>query len=117
TGALESIGQTTIFAAAARNPLDLDGGAVKRTVAAIDRSHPRFVALYLPALDVILNRLALDRSTELAESVRALDGIRATFETMRSRGYEVLLVGLPGERQSGNGVLISTFPLTTGLRT
>lgn len=117
TGALESIGQTTIFAAAARNPLDLDGGAVKRTVAAIDRSHPRFVALYLPALDVILNRLALDRSTELAESVRALDGIRATFETMRNRGYEVLLVGLPGERQNGNGVLISTIPLTTGPRT
>jgi hypothetical protein len=116
-GALESIGQTTIFAGAARNPLDLDRGAMQRTMAAIDRSHPQFVSLYLPALDVILNRLALDRSTELAESVRALDGIRAAFDAMRNRGYDVLLVGLPGERQDGNGVLISTLPLTTRPRT
>ena len=107
-GALESIGQSSIFSAASGNPLELDSGATKRALVAIDRSHPRFVTVYLPALDVILNRIALDRSTQLADSVRALDGIRATTEAMRSRGYDVILLGLPGDRQSGRGVLAST---------
>ena len=71
SGALESIGQSSIFTAAGGDPLQLDRGATKRALAAIDRSRPRFVAIYLPALDVILNRLPLDRSKELAASVRA----------------------------------------------
>jgi len=108
SGALESIGQSSIFAAAAGNPLELDSGASKRALSSIDRTHPKFVTVYLPALDVILNRLALDRSTQLADSVRALDGIRATIEAIRSRGYDVVLLGLPGDRQSGRGVLAST---------
>jgi len=106
--ALESIGQSSIFAAASGNPLQLDSGASKRALSAIDRWHPKFVTVYLPALDVILNRIALDRSTQLADSVRALDGIRATTEALRSRGYDVIVLGLPGDRQSGRGVLTST---------
>jgi hypothetical protein len=106
-----SIGQSSIFAAAKGDPLQLDAGATKRALAAIDRSHPQFVTVYLPALDVILNRLALDRSAQLAASVRALDGIGTAIEAMRSRGYEVIVVGLPGDRQSGEGALSSTIAL------
>ena len=111
-----SIGQSSIFAAAKGDPLQLDAGATKRALGAIDRSHPRFVALYLPALDVILNRLALDRSAQLAESVRALDGIGTAIEAMRSRGYAVIVVGLPGDRQGGNGALATTIALRTARR-
>jgi hypothetical protein len=106
-----SIGQSSIFAAAKGDPLQLDAGATKRALAAIDRSHPQFVTIYLPALDVILNRLALDRSAQLAASVRALGGIGTAIEAMRSRGYDVILVGLPGDRQSGEGALSSTIAL------
>ena len=111
SGALESIGQASIFAAAANNPVELDSGASKRALAAIDRNHPKFATVYLPALDVILNRMTLDRSTQLAQSVRALDGVAETVNAMRQRGYELILLGLPGDRQSGRGVLVSTIPL------
>src|SRR5439155_26872632 len=49
-----SIGQSSIFAAAKGDPLQLDNGAAKRALGTIDRSHPQFVTIYLPALDVIL---------------------------------------------------------------
>ena len=111
-----SIGQSSIFAAAKGDPLKLDAGATHRALSAIDRSHPRFVALYLPALDVILNRLALDRSAQLAASVRALDGIGTAIEAMQKRGYDVMVVGLPGDRQSGSGVLATTLKLTKAPR-
>jgi len=104
-------GQSSIFAAAKGDPLQLDAGATKRAVDAIDRSHPQFVTIYLPALDVILNRLGLDRSQQVADSVRALDGIGTAIEALRSRGYAVMVVGLPGDRQSGSGMLASTIPL------
>jgi len=71
SGALESIGQASIFAAAANNPVELDSGASKR----------------------------------------ALDGVAETVKAMRQRRYELILLGLPGDRQSGRGVLVSTIPL------
>ncbi len=111
SGALESIAQGSIFAAAGGNPLELDEGATKRALTSIDRRQAKFVTVYLPALDVILNRLTLDRSAQLADSVRALDGIRATIEALRTRGYEIIVAGLPGDRQGGHGVLASTIPL------
>jgi hypothetical protein len=110
-GALETIGQSSIFSAARGRPLEVDIAAAKRLISAIDRSHSQFVTVYLPALDVILNRIPLDRSTQLAGSVRALDGVQATIEALRARGYEVILAGLPGDRQSGAGVVASTIPL------
>ncbi len=110
-GALESIGQSSIFAAAGGDPLEVDSGAAKRATNAIDRSHPQFVTVYLPALDIVLNRMQLDRSTQLADSVRALDGIRTTIEAIRARGYQVIVAGLPGDRQTGTGVVVSTIPL------
>ena len=109
--ALESIGQSSIFAAAGNDPLELDSGAMKRTLTSIDRAHPAFATAYLPALDVILNRMPLDSSTQIADSVRALDGVVAAITSLRSRGYDILLLGLPGDRQSGRGILLSTIPL------
>jgi len=107
-----SIGQASIFAAAKGDPLRLDAGATARALSAIDRRHPQFVALYLPALDVILNRLALDRSAQLAASVRALDGVGTAIEAMRSRGYEVIVIGMPGDRQGGRAVMATSIPLS-----
>ena len=106
-----SIGQSSIFSAANGDPLQLDIGARNRAFAAVDQTHPQFVTVYLPALDVILNRLALDRSRQVADSVRALDGIYATVQGMQNRHYEVIVIGLPGDRQMGDGVLATTLPL------
>lgn len=111
TAALEELGQEPIFAAAANDPLQLDGGAVQRLTKIIDGSHPRFATAYMPALDVILNRMPLDRTTQLAQSVRALDGVVQTIASLRRRRYDILLLGLPGEKQGGRGVLVSTVTL------
>lgn len=111
SGALTSIGQETIFGAAQGEPLRLDAAAFRRLQAAVDESNPRFATVYLPALDVILNRLDGDRSTQLAQSLRAMDGVSETVQWLRGRAYEVLLIGIAGEGQSGQGVLASTIAL------
>jgi hypothetical protein len=118
-GALDSIGQASVFAAgSARHEspdataLRVDETAVHRFTTELDRTHPQFATVYLPALDVILNRLALDRSTQLAASVRALEGLRGAIEAARSRGLEVMVIGLPGDRQRGLPVMATNLPLT-----
>jgi hypothetical protein len=111
SGALDSIGQESIFPAAHGDPLRVDEEASKRLVASIRRDSPRFVTVYLPALDVVLNRLPLDASARLAASVRALDGIQAIVSTLAKAGYEVVVVGLPGDRQPGSAVIASTSTL------
>ena len=70
----------------------------------------QFATVYLPALDIVLNRLPADTSTKLALSTRALDALAAFVAEVRARGYDVLLIGLPGDKQSGSGVLAWTFP-------
>ena len=69
------------------------------------------MTVYLPALDVILNRIVVDRGSQLALSLRAIDGVAETVQWLESQAYEVLLVGLPGEGQGGRGILASTMPL------
>ncbi|HEX8171551.1 MAG TPA: alkaline phosphatase family protein [Thermoanaerobaculia bacterium] len=110
-GALTSIGQESIFAQARGDALRVDGLASARFLRAVDRGHPQFATVYLPALDVILNRLELDRTAQLAQSLRALDGVAALVAALRARGYEVVLAGLPGDRQSGAAAFASTIPL------
>lgn len=110
-GALISIAPETIFTAAKGDPLRLDDEAERRFLAAVDKTHPRFATVYLPALDVILNRLERDRSTQLAQSLRAIDGISTVIAEVRKRGYDVVLIGLPGEEQSGQAVIASTIDL------
>jgi hypothetical protein len=110
-GALTSIGPETIFVAAKADPLALDAIAEER----FEAQQPRFAAVYLPALDVILNRLELDPSQRLARSLRALDGVMRTVRTANARGYDVILVGMPGDGQRGSAVLASSvrFPDNT----
>jgi hypothetical protein len=110
-GALQSIAQESVFAAARGNALAVDETATSRLLAALDRDHAQFATIYLPALDVILNRLPLDESSRLAMSVRALDGVAATTAALRTHGYDVLLTGLPGDRQRGHALLASTLTL------
>jgi hypothetical protein len=104
-GALHEIAQEAIFAAARGDAVNVDRAASKRLLDAVDRESPAFATVYLPALDVVLNRLPLDESSRLAASVQALDGVVTTVAALEHRGYEVVLVGLPGDRQRGNAVI------------
>ena len=109
--ALEVVGQEPIFAASRGEALRVDEAASKSLLSTVDRMHPQFATAYLPALDVILNRIALDRAAQLAMSVRALDGITSITAALHARGYEIVLIGLPGEHQQGDAVIAASFPL------
>src|ERR1051326_1946136 len=50
-----------------------------------------------------------DPRAKLAMWTRALDALAALVSEVKARGYDVLLVGLPGDRQSGAGVVAATF--------
>jgi hypothetical protein len=108
---LNVIGPESIFTAAHGEPLRVDALATSRFLEALDRRKPRFAAVYLPALDVILNRIELDPAAKLASSLRALDGIAIVSTLARARGYDVVLVGMPGDGQRGSAVIASTLPL------
>ena len=110
-GGLDAIGPESIFAAARGEALRVDTLASARFLGTVTRERPRFATVYLPALDVILNRLDLDRTTQLATSLQALDGVARTVNAMRARGYDVVIVGMPGEGQSGSAVIASTVAL------
>ena len=115
-GALVSVGQESIFGGARGDALRLDVLAIDRFLGSVDVHKPRFASVYLPALDVILNRVESDRTTQLAASLRALDGVTAVIAQIRARGYEIVLVGLPGDGQSGVAVIASTLPLARNAR-
>lgn len=108
-GALDEIGQASIFTASAGDAVAVDRSAATRFFAALDRDAPRFATLYLPALDILLNRQPLDQTTRLAASVRALDALRETIADVQKRSYDVFLIGLPGDRQPGSAVLGCTI--------
>jgi hypothetical protein len=110
-GGLHAIGPESVFTAARGEPLRVDGVAAARFLSALDAEHPRFAAIYLPALDVILNRIELDPSTKLATSLRALDGVTNTVALVKARGYDVVVAGMPGEGQRGSAVIASTIAL------
>lgn len=107
-GALTAVSPETIFVAAKADPLRLDALAAQH----FRSRRTRFATVYLPALDVILNRLELDPSTRLALSLRALDGIEQTIGNAKAAGYDVVLVGMPGDGQSGQAIAASTTPLS-----
>ena len=109
-GALTTVSPERVFIGAGVDPLKLDAIAADRFLGILTSEHPRFATVYLPALDVILNRIELDRTTQLASSIRALDGVINTITLVRARGYDVVLAGMPGDRQSGSAVVASTIP-------
>ncbi|HEY0371294.1 MAG TPA: alkaline phosphatase family protein [Thermoanaerobaculia bacterium] len=110
TGALQSIGPESIFTSANGDALRVDAAATSRFFVSLDRQ-PRLATVYLPALDVVLNRVQLDRSTQLAQSLRALEGLTNTIAQTRGRGYDIIVTGMPGDGQSGAAVIASTLPL------
>jgi hypothetical protein len=97
--------QASIFAAAKGDAAAVDAAAAAQLLSGVKRESPRFATVYLPALDILLNRLPLDPSARLAASVGVLDRIAATVAVLRGRGYDVVLVGLPGDGQGGRAVV------------
>ncbi|HEX9162572.1 MAG TPA: hypothetical protein VF980_12770, partial [Thermoanaerobaculia bacterium] len=114
---LDSVSQTPIFSAAAANArpedaaLRVDETASARAISDSSRLKPRFATVYLPALDIVQNRIDIDAATRLAASVRALENMHRTIEKMRSVG-SLIVIGLPGDGQSGHAVLASQLPLS-----
>lgn len=102
--------QSLVFAAAQGDALRVDATASHMLLSAMNTAKPQVATVYLPALDIILNRLPLDATRRLALSVRAIDAVAALVADVKARGYDVILIGLPGDRQSGSGVLACTFP-------
>lgn len=111
-GLLNSIGQEEIFAAARGNAILLDATAARNLQRGIAGARPRFATVYLPGLDVILNRSGADTSSRLAGSIRALDGITSVVSHLRELGFDVILAGLPGEGQEGQGIIAATIPIS-----
>jgi hypothetical protein len=110
-GGLHTIGPESIFSTAKGDALRVDAKATARFVEALDDEKPRFATVYLPALDVILNRVKLDPATRVASSLRALDGIRNAVFMALLDDREVVLIGMPGEGQPGSAVIASTISL------
>jgi hypothetical protein len=106
TPSLWSIGQEEIFS---RDPLQVDATASERFTAAIAQQKPQFATVYLPALDVVLNRMPPDQSRQLALSLRSLDRITSLIRSIRESRYDILLIGLPGDHATGQAVIGATF--------
>ena len=115
SGALEEISQKPVFAAASTPHASPEVEAMRVDAVASERllseQKRRFVTVYLPALDIILNRLTLDPATRVAASVRALDNLDRLIE--QTRGGVTIVIGLPGEGQPGRGVIATSLPITS----
>jgi hypothetical protein len=112
--ALASIGQERILANAPRlSDKDLaawlDAAAIRETVELTRSRKPALVTVYLPALDILLNRLELDSSSRVSASLAATTALGPMIGALRSEGYEVLLVGVT--ESESDGVLASTMTL------
>ncbi|HYI11982.1 MAG TPA: alkaline phosphatase family protein [Thermoanaerobaculia bacterium] len=107
---LHATAPDAIFGGARGDALRVDALATGRFLQELDARKPRFATVYLPALDVILNRQERDRATQLAASLRALDGVLNAITLVRARGYDVVVAGMPGEGQSGQAVVASSIP-------
>lgn len=115
--ALTSIAQEAIFARATRgrSPVEaaaaIDRAAIAETTALAAQPGVRFATVYLPALDIFLNRLRLDPATELGTLVRSTEEIEKAVERFESAGFEVILVGMPSEDQAGGAVVATNGAL------
>lgn len=89
----------------------VDAIALKKLNDSLRARSPRFGTTYLPSLDIILNRLESDESDRLAASVIILDRLTNDVRAFRSLGYEVIVIGVPGDEQRGAAVLASSLPL------
>lgn len=112
-GGLYAIGQESIFSAAKGDPLRVDEIATARFRIEIERRYPRIATIYLPALDVVLNRTSLDRATQLAQSIRILDNLTSLVMNVRAQGFHTIVIGLPGDHQLGRAFVGSNFRFIT----
>ena len=115
---LAIVPQNEIFTLASRKSpgaietaLRIDSISSERLIELTRTEPPVIAAIYLPALDIVLNRAAADTTAKLAASVTVLDELAALVRNLRETGYEILVIGLPGEEQPGSGVAASTMPL------
>ena len=76
SGGLHVTGPESIFPSSGGDAIQVDALAKAQLLVDLDHRQPRFAAVYLPALDVVLNRLPLDPSARLAQSLRAYRGNR-----------------------------------------
>lgn len=113
-GGLLSVSPESIFAASKGEALRVDEAATQRFLGSIDDA--RLATVYLPALDIVLNRVPLDQSARLAASIRALDGLAALVSRVRANGFEVIVAGMPGDGQSGVAVIASSIPMERPIR-
>ncbi len=112
-GASRSFSQSSIFSASGGDPLRVDALAAARLRDEIRQHQPRLITVYLPALDIILNRGTADRSMQFASSARALEGLEALVRETAASGYSILLVGMPGDSQLGHAVVATMSPMAT----
>lgn len=113
-GGLVSVSPESVFAVSKGDPLRVDAAAAQRFLGSLGSA--RLATVYLPALDIVLNRLELDQTARLTASLRALEGLTALVDQVRTRGYEVVIAGMPGDGQSGTAVVASTLPLQRPIR-
>lgn len=118
TATLWSTGQESLFAASRRDrnaqaaALSIDRSALTLVQQRIADRDVRLASVYLPALDIVLNRLASDSTARLALSVEILQQLTLAVRSLQSAGFDVIVVGLPGVGQSGSGVLALTLPMS-----
>ena len=114
---LRSVSQEALFSRMAERvqgdssalAVAIDREALRRVDDLITKRSPRFATVFLPALDIVLNRIELDAGARLTASSTILDGLLAATSSLHARGYDVILVGLPGEGQSGDAVIATTL--------
>lgn len=114
---LRSVSQEALFARMAERTtggpsalaIAIDREAIRRADDVIAKRNPRFATVFLPALDIVLNRIELDAGARLAASSTIVDGILAAAASLRARGFDVIVAGMPGEGQSGDAVIATTL--------
>jgi hypothetical protein len=112
---LLSVGQEAIFDEASRratSPVELalaiDAAAAGRFLEAADQRSPRLATVYLPALDVLLNRIPLGDRERFAATTRALEQLAELLRELDSRGWPIIVAGAPGAGTDGAGILATT---------
>ncbi len=118
-GALMSVSQESIFRRAASEGIDPVGLAIRVDATAIETLESaatdrdfRFLTIYLPALDVITNRISSTERERLAATIQALDQITMLVRHLGESGWNVVLVGTAGDSE-GKSVIATNLDLAS----
>lgn len=113
-GPFHTVSQETVFTQAAsghddraRIAIAIDATAIAALEQALNDNKARFATVYLPALDVILNRIPIDDRERLTATIKALDQLLALVRDLAQNGWSLVLVGTPGNTQ-GEAVIATT---------